>query len=589
LSRTTGSFKFKLVAYFVLLSLLPMAAAFTGFNELAKASETRLADARLYAGLRAATAAYQQELDGAEASARALASSPDFQRALATKDRRAIGHLLSRSAGLRVEAPGKFRVGHVPRPAAERRVDVLPPEGGAPVGTVVASVPLDLAFTERLGRRAGLEPGDRIVLLQGVNVVAGPPGQIEGSAGRTATVTLGGERYRVVNASPRPGSPVRLGVLTPQERIDTASSNTQRNLLIGLLLTLTFVALAAYLQGRTIVRTIRQLVDAANAVAQGRLGERVPVRGRDELAELGRAFNDMAAQLEARLEELELERRRLREATLHFGEALASTHDTQSLLRAIVETAVEATSATSGILIPTEGDVVSVGPEDGEGERLELPLCVGRDESFGTLALRGPGFSIHDVETAAVLAGHASIALDNARLHAIVERQALVDGLTGLANRRRSEEALAAELARAERFGEHVSLVLADLDWFKSINDRYGHPIGDAVLREFAAVLREQGREVDLPSRWGGEEFAIVLPGTDRDGALHAAERLREALEQRTILSNAGVPIEVTASFGVASYPEAPTQDALVAAADAALYAAKHAGKNRVEATAAIG
>ena len=186
--------------------------------------------------------------------------------------------------------------------------------------------------------------------------------------------------------------------------------------------------------------------------------------------------------------------------------------------------------------------------------------------------------------TAASLASHAVVALDNARLHRIVERQALVDGLTGLPNRRQCEETLGAELARAERYPGPLSVVVADLDDFKDVNDRFGHQAGDVVLREFAALLQENLRDIDLAGRWGGEEFLLLLPGTDLEGAAHVAERVRRALEQRTLLSVDGEAIPVTASFGVAAYPQAGSAAALFAAADAALYEAKRRGKNRVSA-----
>jgi diguanylate cyclase (GGDEF)-like protein len=307
----------------------------------------------------------------------------------------------------------------------------------------------------------------------------------------------------------------------------------------------------------------------------------VPVRGTDEFATLGRAFNDMAQQLEERLAELERERHRFREATARIGEALAATHDPAQLLRVIVETAVEATGATGGVIVGDEGRLIQVGRPKAGVDRLEVPLTAARLE-YGTMILSGDHFGDEERETAVSLAGHAVIALENARLHRIVERQALLDGLTGLANRRNAEDALAGELARAERFGNPLALVMADLDDFKRVNDTYGHPTGDAVLRAFADVLRDTLREIDIASRWGGEEFALVLPETDLDGAMHVAERVREALATRIVLGPDGATLRVTASFGVAAYPGSATPEALVAAADEALYGAKRAGKNRV-------
>jgi diguanylate cyclase (GGDEF)-like protein len=163
-----------------------------------------------------------------------------------------------------------------------------------------------------------------------------------------------------------------------------------------------------------------------------------------------------------------------------------------------------------------------------------------------------------------------------------VARLADRDELTDLANRRGFREALDAELQRAERFGGSVTLILADLDDFKQINDRFGHQVGDDVLKLFADVLREGARAIDVPARIGGEEFAVVLPETDLAGGEQLAERLRSSLASRSIPLRGRESISVTASFGVASYPEAGSEADLQAAADAALYRVKASGKNSV-------
>jgi two-component system, cell cycle response regulator len=579
-----GSFKVKLVAYFLLLSLLPLAAAFWGFSTVAARSETRRVDARLQAGLRATLAAYQEELAAAEANATKLAKRPDFQRALIEHDRAALVRMLAGNPVLSVVAPGGFHVGHRDPNAATRQVSVVGPNGAR--GSVVASIPLGRRLVKKLETRSGLEESDHVVLVEGGRIAAGPPG-VTGSlrveAGKTHTVVLGGTDYRALIAGTLGEQPkATLGVVSPQQLIDAANRNATNRLLVGLVAALVFVACVAYIEGRAIVRAIRRLVDAARAIARGDLQQRVPVQGRDEFALLGRTFNQMAFQLQTRLDELEAERGRLRDVISRFGEALGATHDPEQLMRLIVEAAMEATRAAGGVLVGTSGELVKAGYPDKGTERIEVPLQAG-NINFGSLLLFGESFGDEDRMTAASLASHAVVALDNARLHRIVERQALIDGLTGLPNRRQCEETLADELARVERFGGSLAVVVADLDWFKDVNDRYGHPAGDTVLREFALLLQETVRDVDLASRWGGEEFVLILPGTDLEGGAQVAERIRLALTRRIVLAADGTPIPVTASFGVAATPPARTGSELFAAADAALYEAKRAGKNRVE------
>jgi len=265
------------------------------------------------------------------------------------------------------------------------------------------------------------------------------------------------------------------------------------------------------------------------------------------------------------------------------GDALASTHNPDKLLPVILHATMEATGAARGRVLQ-DGRVTAEEGRAGGGRALRLVLD--DDERVGEITLEiWPASGSFDARTrtlAKSLAAQAAIALENARLHSIVQRQAITDELTELANRRRFTETLDTELRRAERFGAPLGLVFADLDDFKRINDRHGHQVGDQVLRAFADCLRKRVRMIDVAARLGGEEFAVLLVETDLAGAHALAESLRDAAAGLEVPVAGGDPITVTASFGVASYPEARTPEELLAAADAGLYRAKREGKNRV-------
>ncbi|HEX6058608.1 MAG TPA: diguanylate cyclase [Gemmatimonadaceae bacterium] len=167
----------------------------------------------------------------------------------------------------------------------------------------------------------------------------------------------------------------------------------------------------------------------------------------------------------------------------------------------------------------------------------------------------------------------------NHRLRVMAE----TDGLTGLDNRRHIEETLQEFFHHADRLNEPLSVVMCDLDKFKSVNDTYGHQAGDAVLQQFAAILKATAREIDRVGRYGGEEFLCLLPGTVLDAAVTFAERVRKEVEGHAFTFDGG-SIHRTASFGVAGWPHpgVTSPDALVKAADDALYVAKETGRNKV-------
>jgi diguanylate cyclase (GGDEF)-like protein len=327
----------------------------------------------------------------------------------------------------------------------------------------------------------------------------------------------------------------------------------------------------------------------------------------------------MSNQLEARLDELKRERTRLEEAVRRIGESVASNLDRDALLELVVQAALDGVDATGGratALDPATGrafvERARVGRLDGygtlmdqvehealatealaesntpEASALAYPLRAseGGEHVLGliTVARAGRPFTQSERKLFAYLAGQAAVSIENVDLHELVQRQAVTDELTGLSNHRRFQELITQEVERSKRFGQDLGLVMLDIDHFKAVNDTYGHQQGDVVLREVARVLRESSREIDEPARYGGEELVVALPQTDLDGAYLFAERVRSALGTLRVprVDDDGGHLRVTASFGAAAIPGAgEDKDALIAAADAALYRAKRAGRNR--------
>jgi diguanylate cyclase (GGDEF)-like protein len=305
----------------------------------------------------------------------------------------------------------------------------------------------------------------------------------------------------------------------------------------------------------------------------------------------------------------------VRLAIRRIGEAFASNLDRVALLELALKTAMDATVANRGRVSAREdeGEPLTETTHFGKLDGLEEPIHesertaldgdgIGEasfgDLYFATVALgaivpNGPShglitvcradrrFSDDDLELLRSLAVRATLALANVNLHIDVQRQAVTDDLTGLASHGHFQELLGAEMIEVRRYRYPVGLIMLDIDDFKSINDLYGHPQGDVVLRHVAAAVRENSRDPDVAARYGGEELTLILPHTDLEGTYAIGERIRESIESMEVplLDGAG-SLQITASLGVAASSEGSKND-LIAAADNALYVAKREGKNK--------
>jgi len=539
----------------------------------------------------------------------------------------------------------RFAAAGSPDAIAPKRV-ALSRAGGTEFGSLAVSVTYADAFVRQVHLFSGREVSVFLRHRRLASTLHGIRGAPElGRPDESRDFKIAGNEYRgrVDQLHESVGPPVQVAVFREAGDLEGAISDSR--LLIGVILAAVLLGALGFsaLVVRALQSQIGKFLEAARRLARGDFTHPVPTTGRDEFSALGEEFNSMSEQLAAKIDEVERKRRELEETIRRVGDAFASGLDPQQVAELAVQTAVDACEANAGRVVALDVGIfhnVSTGaaeslrpvleaaekaafrprPEvgrellDGEGigeEGTRRSFTARVDGAHGvavvmtarlgsssttqyvgvvSIARHGREFSREEEELLEYLASQAVVSIENANLHETVQHQAVTDELTGLSNLRELHTVLDREIERSRRFNSPLGLVMLDIDDFKQVNDRYGHQQGDEVLAAIASVLRDHSRDIDEPARYGGEELAVVLPQTDSVGAVLLAERMREAVERLRVPAVAGEgSLAITASFGVASIPDAANGKAgLIAAADAALYRAKRSGKNRVERAQAV-
>lgn len=434
-----------------------------------------------------------------------------------------------------------------------------------------------------------------------------------------------------IGASGRPFGYAHAGIT--RARIEREADAPQMALASLFLFSLVVAAVLAVFFSSSTSKPVRSLTEAARAIAGGKLDANLESMGGPlEIREMARTFEEMRLSLKRHMDKLEKSRREL-DRKVHdisilynVSEAMNAGDYSEGLLDTIISEAVSGTSSNFGAVIlygdeegkdrvvasrgldPRNGRDANLkfleglaqllpgsrapvmrqlaaprgpgGTEEQELHVLGVPLLVGTDTAGGLLVGRdGEPYEREDISLAEALTSHAARCVERAQLYAA----SITDGLTGLFVSRFFRMRLKEELKTAARYKRPLSLTMVDIDFFKKVNDNYGHQAGDQVLRVVADCLLTTVREgVDIAARYGGEEFALILPETTKEGARALAERLRVLIEEQRV-DIGSETISVTASIGVSTHPEDGARtEVLVEAADNALYRAKREGRNRV-------
>lgn len=445
--------------------------------------------------------------------------------------------------------------------------------------------------------------------------------------------TINGESYLLTAVSLKKfdfyQAPNWTIVLQVPERIAFAAAYKFRERMVSMFgLTALISIIIAILLARGFTVPIGKLVDGASNISHGNFDKEMKPISSDEIGELTQIFDEMRINIKNTKADLDDKIKQL--STLYdVGKAVTSELNFVKLQNMILDIVAKVLKAEKGSLMLiddaektlTIGVAIGLSDEITRETRLEVGdsvagwvvkhrkflfvknveedeeflnikkqnvkagtlMCaplISKDKIMGALNVSKstPGsFSDNDFELFVNLANQVAIAIDNARLY----RYAVTDEMTKLYNHRYFQQRLDEELLRADRYEDHISLLILDVDHFKHFNDTYGHPEGDRVLKTVARLIEKSIREIDIAARYGGEEFVVICPEKSGTGALVPAERIRKAIEGFDFRIN-GVHVPITVSVGAACYPDnATTKAELIKKSDTALYYSKENGRNR--------
>lgn len=545
-----------------------------------------------------------------------------------------------RGADLIASKPGDFVQG-VEQPDVE--AILTSPAGTGPGFARTSEIPISVAGSQNASIVGGFWLDDELLIagsrsnvdlsvVSGGRIIAstiplGEPTSIPVDYRETFDVDLD-ESARASASSL--GGGVGVVASTPSGPVDSLSRQVLVSMLALLLVALLLTVGLAYRLARLITQPLEELSRGADAITEGRYGHQIPVQSRDEVGQLASAFNDMSARLAQTITALSSSQEQMKRAVRRVGETLRSTHDMRQMLESILNTAADAVNAEAAVLWMFDpsrselGAAVTAGVRIGEAGRLKVGEGVAGQVAERAVAIAVPAeggpspasaeppfpvamaiplysqnrmmgvvsayrrqvsrpFTNDDLDTVTFLVEQGGVAIENVRLHEEAQRLAITDGLTGVWNKRYFQMQFRQMIATAQRFHRPFSILMMDLDHFKTVNDTHGHQRGDSVLIEFSQRVTKLLREVDTFARYGGEEFICLLSETDMEGAMTTAEKIHDAIRGEPFGSMDDELLNVTVSVGVASYPEhGDTYKGLVEAADRALYQAKQRGRDQV-------